>query len=1401
MLKFYRNVLAAGVVALGLAACGDNVTVTNPPTSTPVVHGVTVVPASVTATVGQAGVTFVASVNADSGISSAVTWSSTNQTVATVSSAGVITALTPGQTTIVATSVGDPTKTGAGSLQVVALPPNISSFTATPPNANLAVGGSLQASTQSTQPAGAPALTVAWTSSNSNIASVSATGQITGVSAGTAVITATGTSGTQTATATVGITVGTGPTGVISFSVSPQAMTLFSGQSQQATATVVMAPTFTAPTVTWTSLAPTVATVNSTGLVTAVAQGTAVITASIGSGAQTLTQSIVVTVAQSASISIAAVNAGPTAGTVPGCSGIAGLPVVIANVNCQIDVVLNLSAGAQPLDSLNIYIQRGTVAAGAPTFQGKASPTCAAASAPCAFYKLATKQVYGGTIPSTGPVTLSVFTQAFTKNPATGVAVVDYFNGPTSLISQLFPKGIAGGQVTDCQIAANDATCSVIGSMIFTNTDGWAADIFKCTTATAAAICAPAVVSTVAPGGTNASTGGFAVAAGNGNVATVGSTFWGGPTNSGMTTAELYPVVYNDNPGFPSGSALNRCNNTLGNGTGCITSVTWTIGAPNVANAVGPVFGANCGYTAVSTQTTQPFVQRFGSGTGAAINPCAGYQNVTAIRDNITMANSGAAGVFIAPLDGTNNPYPAVGVATSPAFVANTTLIPNVMTFASTPDSARFDYCLAACSALVGGPGFVTAPQVGGAEAFNWVNQNWVFRPAGTVVTDFGVGPAQVSWNAFASANGAPGAPTTFPTLIVNGAAPLAETNTNCTIAVCGAGADGYLAKAWATDLLGNFAGSATTASFGEDRTSPLVRYSDPAAPSSYASIYTKGGILTVMDSTSYNAFQGIYGADVVTAGAQQLFIGAAAGANDSFRIESIDGRSGVSRFVQTVRRFAQGGATGATTTIQNLTTGVGGATVDGWISSLAMNVINGRLTPGVAPVATPGYYTTTGYVMDRAGNVSGCPTVPAAAGGNPTGTILGTTGFIASICPAGAATTVPSTTAGTNLAMQAGGGTNANLFFRRTLALDPGQPLVTGVSPNNAYTGNSFQTFTLGAQDDLEVIDSRLRILYPNLTIGDAAGTVPAAGAGGLVWSYALSGTFMGSSPNGATGTGPSAAFPTGLPLATTAPFGYFLPIGIKFDNSIINPIVTGNAGIPAMTLDQFTLAVQETCLASATPASLCAAGSVNGDPETIVATTKPTNIGVQVRDVFGSWIYNTTASAVTGVSAEFVSAILPATVTTGANFAVTYINPPLGATSSCPKGGAVVAPPGLASCVGSGVNFRAEPSLSTPGSVEVFRATESLSTTLPIWNRVDLFGLNAAGQWVFISRCAVPAVITVNAGAQACGAGITVTGIDNGNERYWLYSFSGVSGGFTAYRALGVNSAGNGLFSTSQP
>ena len=209
-------------------------------------------------------------------------------------------------------------------------------------------------------------------------------------------------------------------------------------------------------------------------------------------------------------------------------------------------------------------------------------------------------------------------------------------------------------------------------------------------------------------------------------------------------------------------------------------------------------------------------------------------------------------------------------------------------------------------------------------------------------------------------------------------------------------------------------------------------------------------------------------------------------------------------------------------------------------------------------------------YTVDKAGNASGCPDTRATDGAN-----------------GGACTAAPPA--------------SGNLFARRTLALDPGQPQVTGVSPNNSYVGNVPAVFTLGSQNDLEVIDAKLRLLYPNLTEGDAAGTIPAAGTGGLVWTYALSGTFM-------SGSGGGSSISSGPAAGSTTAFGFFDPIAKRFDNSIINP------SISPLTLDMFTTNVQETCTGTTGTATgptrqrTCGSGtpSVNG-ASTLAIRSRP--------------------------------------------------------------------------------------------------------------------------------------------------------------------------------------------------
>ena len=82
-------------------------------------------------------------------------------------------------------------------------------------------------------------------------------------------------------------------------------------------------------------------------------------------------------------------------------------------------------------------------------------------------------------------------------------------------------------------------------------------------------------------------------------------------------------------------------------------------------------------------------------------------------------------------------------------------------------------------------------------------------------------------------------------------------------------------------------------------------------------------------------------------------------------------------------------------------------------------------------------------------------------------------------------------------------------------------------------------------------MIDARFRILYPNLTIGDVGGTVPVGGAGGLVWSYALSNTLHVQWLS----AGPSSAAFAPATVATGINFGFFSPLGIRFDGAVNLP------------------------------------------------------------------------------------------------------------------------------------------------------------------------------------------------------------------------------------------------------
>lgn len=149
--------------------------------------------------------------------------------------------------------------------------------------------GDTQTLTATVTPSNATDKTVTWTSSKTTVASVSSSGVVTAKAAGTATITVTTNDGSKTATCTVTVTEAT--VSVTGVSLDKTSLSLIIGNTQLLTANVIP-ENATDKSVVWSSSNTNVATVSSSGLVTAKKVGTAIITVSTNDGAKTATCSI-----------------------------------------------------------------------------------------------------------------------------------------------------------------------------------------------------------------------------------------------------------------------------------------------------------------------------------------------------------------------------------------------------------------------------------------------------------------------------------------------------------------------------------------------------------------------------------------------------------------------------------------------------------------------------------------------------------------------------------------------------------------------------------------------------------------------------------------------------------------------------------------------------------------------------------------------------------------------------------------------------------------------------------------------------------------------------------------------------------------------------------------------------
>jgi trimeric autotransporter adhesin len=232
-------------------------------------------------------------------ITGMVTWSSNSNSIAVVSTSGLLTGNAAGTTTISAT-LG----TLSGTTQVTVSAPTVASIAVTPVGLTLAIGINQQYVATATYSDGSSAdLTsgVTWSSSDTNTATINSSGLATTVAAGQVTITATLGALSDQSTLTIVAA------HLSSISVTPSVVSISAGTTQQFTATGSFddGSTQLLQNVTWSSSSNS-ATMSSSGLATGVSTGTATITAT--SGSVSGTASLTVTGASLVSIAVTPAN-------------------------------------------------------------------------------------------------------------------------------------------------------------------------------------------------------------------------------------------------------------------------------------------------------------------------------------------------------------------------------------------------------------------------------------------------------------------------------------------------------------------------------------------------------------------------------------------------------------------------------------------------------------------------------------------------------------------------------------------------------------------------------------------------------------------------------------------------------------------------------------------------------------------------------------------------------------------------------------------------------------------------------------------------------------------------------------------------------------------------------------
>ncbi len=212
-------------------------------------------------------------------------WSVDHTYQGEVSEAGVLTAKHVGGTvTVTATSVRVPSVSASHTLTITV--PTVTDFTLSETETTMNIGGTTTLSITAFVPEYATA-TATWSSSNAAVATVNKNGVITARGIGDAVITAT--IGSIERTCTVHVQ----PVEVTSVSFDPATVSLTVGSNMQLNPDVLPAQAKDEYAMTYVSDNEAAATVSESGLVTGIAEGQAVITATIGGVSGQITINVV----------------------------------------------------------------------------------------------------------------------------------------------------------------------------------------------------------------------------------------------------------------------------------------------------------------------------------------------------------------------------------------------------------------------------------------------------------------------------------------------------------------------------------------------------------------------------------------------------------------------------------------------------------------------------------------------------------------------------------------------------------------------------------------------------------------------------------------------------------------------------------------------------------------------------------------------------------------------------------------------------------------------------------------------------------------------------------------------------------------------------------------------------